>query len=126
MTAAKTPSVITPASGGTLAQGSTKAAPGVISNVVDLTAVGSTATLTASLTNGSSAPTSPAVLVAQISFDNTNWRDWALYAGDTIASSFYTFGTRIPLDARYARWVAYGNATNPVTVTFEASVSTVS
>lgn len=113
-----------------LAAGSTKAAPGQTSSTANLTSgVGGAgnnarATITCSLTNGSSAPGSPAQLVVQISGDGATWRDYAIVAGDVVASSAYTWAFPLPREAMYARGIAYGNTTNAVTVSFEIQVET--
>ena len=124
MTAAKAYNVQLAAVTNNLPAGSTKGSPGIIGAALDYSAAGATATLTASLQNGSSAPGSPAVLVAQISGDGQVWRDWLPVAGDTISNSFYTFSARLPPEGKFGRWVGYGNTTNAVTVSFESFLST--
>lgn len=118
MTAAKT---YTAYGSQTVPAGTTKASP-VSSPTVDLSAPGQTATLTASLQNGASAPTAVCILVAQTSGDGSAWRDHVPVSGDLLANSQYSWTVRIPPEAKFARWIAFNNASNPVTVTFESTV----
>lgn len=122
MAIAKTP--VTVLASQSISAGGTKAAPSITPTVVDCrTYYGGL--LTVIVTNGASAPGAAIQLQTQVSADGTNWRDFgAPMAGDTTASSTYSWSFEIPRAAMYLRVVPYANTTNAVTVAAELEAVT--
>jgi hypothetical protein len=103
------------ASATSVAAGTTKASPAVVGSSVDCTTYyGGDAVY--KITNGGSAPTTAVALTLQSSPDGTNWYDYFTVGGDTTASSSYSGVVPIDRSIMYVRCIAYGNATNAVTV----------
>jgi hypothetical protein len=96
------------------AAGTTKASPQAGSSV-DVRAYYS-GTLTWKMTNVGTV-TAPCVMVFQASHDGTNWYDHQTVVASDLISASVSSGT-VPLGrgVMYLRAIAYGNATNPVTV----------
>jgi hypothetical protein len=103
------------AAGTSCAAGTTKASPGVTGTAYDCTTYYG-GELTWRITNGSSAPTVACTIQFQISPDNSTWYDYYAVAGDVTASSAYSGAFILDRGAMYVRAIAYGNATNAVTV----------
>lgn len=100
---------------GAVNPGSTKAAPGRVSDAIDCRGhYGGLATY--SITNGPSAPTAAMSLTFQVSTNGATWCDLWTVAGDTAAGSSLSSTIDLPRAAMYARAIAYGNTTTPVTV----------
>jgi len=68
------------------------------------------------ITNGASAPTIPGTLVLQTSHDGSNWFDYFTVGGSAAASGVASGSVAMSAGVMYARAIAYGNATNAVTV----------
>lgn len=68
------------------------------------------------ITNGSSAPTVGCTIVLQVSPDGVNWFDFYNVSGNTAASGGGNGTVTMTRGVMYARMIAYGNTTNPVTV----------
>jgi len=68
------------------------------------------------ITNGASAPTVPCTLVLQTSPDGTNWYDYFPVGGATGAAGVVSGSVTMTRGVMFARVIAYGNTTNPVTV----------
>jgi len=68
------------------------------------------------ITNGASAPTVAATLVLQTSHDGAKWYDYFTIGGASGASGVSSGSVKMSEGVMYARAIAYGNATNAVTV----------
>ena len=68
------------------------------------------------ITNGASAPTVPCTLVLQTSHDGAKWYDYFTIGGASGSSGISSGSVTMGAGVMYARAIAYGNATNAVTV----------
>lgn len=68
------------------------------------------------ITNGASAPTVACTMVLQTSHDGSNWYDYFTIGGASGASGVSSGSVKMSEGVMYARAIAYGNATNAVTV----------
>ena len=68
------------------------------------------------ITNGASAPTVACTVILQTSHDGTNWFDYYAVASNTVAGAVVSGSLPMTRGVMYARVIAYGNATNAVTV----------
>jgi hypothetical protein len=103
------------AAGTSCAAGGTKASPSVTGTSWDCTTYYG-GELNYRITNGSSAPTAACVITFQVSPDNSVWFDYYSITGDTTANSTYSGSIILDRAVMYVRAIAYGNATNAVTV----------
>ena len=92
----------------------TRAAP-VASSTID-TRTHAGGDLAIKITNGSSAPSVAATVVVQVSHDGADWTDYHTFSGDTAPSSVTPSVPWIDQGIMYLRVIAFGNATNAVTV----------
>jgi hypothetical protein len=120
---AATKSALTVLTSQSIAAGGTKASPAITVPSLDYTTYSYPALLTLSVANGASAPGAALQLQVQTSGDGTNWRDYgAPMAGDTTASSSYSWSFEMSRSTMYVRVVPYGNTTNAVTASAEMQV----
>lgn len=103
------------AAGTSCAAGGTKASPSVTGTSWDCTTYYG-GELNYRITNGGSAPTAACTITFQVSPDNSTWYDYFSVAGDAAASSTYSGSVILDRGVMYVRAIAYGNATNAVTV----------
>lgn len=68
------------------------------------------------IANGSSAPTVVATMVLQTSHNGSDWYDYFTVGGAAGASGVSSGSVKMSDGVMYARAIAYGNATNAVTV----------
>ena len=68
------------------------------------------------ITNGSMVPALPCTMVLQTSHDGANWYDYYPITGNVTASSVISGSVTLSRGVMYARAIAYGNTSNPVTV----------
>lgn len=107
--------VIIAAGTASVAGTSTKIAPSVTGTVIDCTGYYG-GELTYRITN-STAPTVACAITFQVSSDGTTgWTDYFTTAGDLVASSAYSGTVDLRAGVMWVRAIAYGNATNNVTV----------
>jgi len=68
------------------------------------------------ITNGPSAPTIACTVILQVSADGTKWFDYYTVGGSLSANAGNSGSVTMTRGVMYARMIAYGNATNAVTV----------
>ena len=94
--------------------GTTRAAP-VASSAID-TRTHAGGDLAIKITNGASAPTVAPTVVVQISHDGSDWTDYHTITGDLVNSSVTHSVPWIDQGIMFVQVIAYGNATNAVSV----------
>jgi len=104
--------------------GGTKASPGKDTGAFNLQPNYGTG-ITVAMTNGASAPSAPLQAQIQVSGDQVTWRDYGTpLVGETAANGVISWAIPIEKNWMFARVIAYGNATNPVTLAVEVQAAT--
>ena len=73
------------------------------------------ALITGLITNGATGPTLQANAYVEVSGDNTNWKQFYVVGGGTVANAATPFSCRIPAPAMYARVRVSDNTGQAVT-----------
>lgn len=80
--------------------------------------------LSVAVTNAGTGPTLPASVTVLVSFDGTNFMQWAVDQCGVAASGVYAFSYSFPPEISYAKVVVGGNTAQAVTATGQVHLLT--